>query len=489
MSRRAELLALLLIDAAALNAAYALFYVLCRRYDWLDAHLVAPGSAEATALALCAGWLVLFLLAGMYQERFAASRFDELVTLLKVTLVGALLLFFGVFIDRATAGAARLAIGTYWGAVVGMVAVGRLGVRAVQKARILRGHGLHKAVVVGWSERVEQLYREVARYPAAGLRIVGAVRLQHHGVPVRVGGSAVGGGLVEAVPSGDGLPAGELELVEGGVHSIAELPALIDRLGVQDVLIALGPDDHAYLDEVLRVCDGKPVALKLVPDFYTAIGGMARTEHLYGLPLIEVLPEPIPTWEKSAKRLIDIGVSALVLAAGLPLWLLVGVLVRLSSPGPAIYRQTRVGQHGRTFTMYKYRTMVDGAEAETGPVWAQKGDHRVTPLGRLLRRLRLDEIPQFWNVLRGDMSLVGPRPERPYFVEQHAEAIPLYSRRHRVKPGITGLAQVKWRYDADLEDVRQKLKYDLFYIENMSLRMDIKIAFQTIRTTVTGKGQ
>src|SRR5690606_5096085 len=386
VSRRAELLALLLIDAAALNAAYALFYVLCRRYDWLDAHLVAPGSAEATALALCAGWLVLFLLAGMYQERFAASRFDELVTLLKVTLVGALLLFFGVFIDRATAGAARLAIGTHWGAGRGVVAVGRLGVRAVAQARSLRGHGLHKAVVDGWSER------DVARYPAAGLRIVGAVRLQHHGVPVRVGGSAAVGGTLEvAPPSGDGLPAGELELVEGGVHSIAELPALIDRLGVQDVLIALGPDDHAYLDEVLRVCDGKPVALKLVPDFYTAIGGMARTEHLYGLPLIEVLPEPIPTWEKSAERLIDIGVSALVLAAGLPLWLLVGVLVRLSSPGPAIYRQTRVGQHGRTFTMYKYRTMVDGAEAETGPVWAQKGDHRVTPLGRLLRRLRLDE--------------------------------------------------------------------------------------------------
>jgi lipopolysaccharide/colanic/teichoic acid biosynthesis glycosyltransferase len=139
--------------------------------------------------------------------------------------------------------------------------------------------------------------------------------------------------------------------------------------------------------------------------------------------------------------------------------------------------------------MYKFRTMVDGAEAETGPVWAQKADRRVTPLGRLLRRLRLDEIPQLWNVLRGDMSLVGPRPERPYFVERHAEAIPLYSRRHRVKPGITGLAQVKWRYDEDLEDVRQKLKYDLFYIENMSLRMDLKILFQTVRTAVTGKGQ
>ncbi|MDX1419269.1 MAG: sugar transferase [Rubricoccaceae bacterium] len=487
MSRRLELLALLLIDAAALCAAYAAFSLLCRQYGWLESHLIAPGSVAATMAVLCAGWLVLFLFTGMYQERFAASRFDELASLVKVTAVGALLLFFVVFIDVMPSSDARAAIAVYWGAVAGAVALGRLGVRAVQKALILRGHGLHKAVVVGWSERVEQLYREVARYPAAGLEIVGAVRLHHQPLPVRV---SSGGEDLEAVPaSGDGLPLGQIDLVEGGGRSIAELPALIDRLGVQDVLIALGPDDHAYLDEVLRVCDGKPVALKLVPDFYAAVGGMARTEHLYGLPLIEVLPEPIPTWEKSTKRLIDITASAVVLLAGLPLWLLLGALVRLSSPGPAIYRQTRVGQHGRPFTMYKFRTMVNGAEAATGPVWAQKGDRRVTPLGRLLRRLRLDEVPQLWNVLRGDMSLVGPRPERPYFVAQHVEAIPLYSRRHRVKPGITGLAQVKWRYDGDLDDVRQKLKYDLFYIENMSLRMDTQILFQTVRTAILGKGQ
>jgi lipopolysaccharide/colanic/teichoic acid biosynthesis glycosyltransferase len=495
VSRRVELVALLLSDAVALNLAYGAFYVLCLRQGWLDAHLVAPGSIVVTSAVLCVGWLVLFLFAGMYQERFAASRFDEVVTLLKVASIGALLLFLGVFIDVMTASQARLAVAAYWASVVVTVAAGRMGVRAVQKARILRGHGLHKAVVVGWGERVEQLYREVARYPAAGLKIVGAVRLQHHGVRVRALPGAAG--PLDPEPSaGDGLPdAGDLVLTEGGVPTIADLPELIDRLSVQDVLIALGPDDHAYLDEVLRVCDGKtaadgrPVALKLVPDFYTAVGGMARTEHLYGLPLIEVLPEPIPTWEKSTKRLIDIAVSAVVLAVGLPVWALVGALVRLSSPGPPIYRQTRVGSNGRPFTMYKFRTMRDGAESSTGPVWAQKGDERVTPVGRALRRLRIDEIPQLWNVLKGDMSLVGPRPERPFFVERHVQAIPLYSRRHRVKPGITGLAQVKWRYDGDLEDVRQKLKYDLFYIENMSLRMDFKILLQTIRTALTGNGQ
>ncbi len=139
--------------------------------------------------------------------------------------------------------------------------------------------------------------------------------------------------------------------------------------------------------------------------------------------------------------------------------------------------------------MYKFRTMKVDAESETGPVWARANDPRYTPFGRWLRKTRLDEVPQFWNVLKGDMSLVGPRPERPYFVERLAKEIPLYNRRHRVKPGITGWAQVKWKYDESLDDVRQKVKYDLFYIENVSLRMDLKILFRTIRTTILGKGR
>ncbi len=498
MSRRAELLALLVSDAVALILAYTAFVLACQRWGWFDHSVIAQGSTLITAIALCLGWLVLFLFAGMYQERFAGSRFDEFVTFLKVVSVGALLLFFSVFIDRMETGSARLGIAFYWGALVVAVSTGRLCVRAFQKALILRGKGLHKAVVVGWSERVEELYKEVARYPAAGLQIVGAVRLQHT-QPVQVGVHAglQGDELLErpVFPEGDALPQEGVEIALNGdfggqaAHSIAELPGLIDRLNVQDVLIALGPGDHTYLDEVLRVCDGRSVSLKLVPDFYTAIGGMARTEHMYGLPLIEVFPEPIPAWEKSSKRLIDVFASLTVLIIGLPLGLLVGAFVRLTSPGSAIYRQTRVGQYGEHFTMYKFRTMYENAERDTGPVWARKDDARVTPLGRILRRVRLDEMPQLWNVLKGEMSLVGPRPERPFFVEQHVGAIPLYSRRHRVKPGVTGLAQVKWRYDNDLDDVRQKLKYDLFYIENMSLRMDAKILLQTTRTAVGGGGQ
>lgn len=505
MARKAELVALLLSDAAALFLAYLAFLAARAQWAWLEAATEPSAFALPSVGLLAAFWFVLFLFAGMYRPRHAASRFDEFVTLVKVITAGTLLLYFLVFIERLDVLAARRSIFVYWACVLGSVALGRLVVRSVQKALVLRGYGLHKAVIVGWSDQVEALHREVARYPAAGLEIVGAVRLQAQpeaelsvarlgppGAPpiealLPIGSDAPDGDAPPA-PSGDGLPAFDDNGHATSAHAIAALPELIDRLGVQDVLIALGPDDHPYLDEVLRVCDGKPVSLKLVPDFYTVIGGMARTEHIYGLPLIEVLPEPLQAWEKHTKRLVDLAASALVLLAGLPLWLLLALLVRLSSPGPVIYRQTRAGRHGRPFTMYKFRTMEDDAERETGPVWAQRGDPRHTPIGRWLRAYRLDEVPQFWNVLKGEMSLVGPRPERPFFVERLSREIPLYSRRHRVQPGITGLAQVKWHYDQDLEDVRQKLKYDLFYIENMSLRMDFQILFQTIRTTLTRRG-
>jgi len=182
-------------------------------------------------------------------------------------------------------------------------------------------------------------------------------------------------------------------------------------------------------------------------------------------------------------------ISLLILLVTLPLFLILVILVRITSKGPAVFRQERVGLYGRPFTMYKFRTMYQDAEERSGPVWAKENDPRITPLGFWLRKLRLDEIPQLVNVLKGDMSLVGPRPERQFFVDQFKKEIPLYTRRLRVRPGITGWAQVKWKYDESFEDVKEKTKYDLFYVENMSLRMDFKILINTIFTVIAGKGQ
>jgi lipopolysaccharide/colanic/teichoic acid biosynthesis glycosyltransferase len=163
-------------------------------------------------------------------------------------------------------------------------------------------------------------------------------------------------------------------------------------------------------------------------------------------------------------------------------------MIKLNSHGPILYRQMRVGKDGRHFKMLKFRSMKTDAEKHTGPVWAGRNDPRVTKVGRFLRRTHLDELPQFLNVVKGDMSLVGPRPERPFFVEKLSKEIPLYKHRHRVKPGITGWAQVKYKYDENIEDVRNKIKYDLFYIENNSWRLDLKILFNTVYVMVAGKG-
>ena len=166
--------------------------------------------------------------------------------------------------------------------------------------------------------------------------------------------------------------------------------------------------------------------------------------------------------------------------------LLVAALVRVTSPGPVLFRQTRVGQNGRLFTLYKFRSMRADAEALTGPVWAQPGDVRVTRAGRFLRTSRLDELPQLWNVLIGEMSLVGPRPERPEFVEQLTRDIPFYGQRHSVRPGVTGWAQVRYKYGATMEDALEKLQYELYYVKNMSLALDLVIMFHTVKTMISG---
>ena len=227
----------------------------------------------------------------------------------------------------------------------------------------------------------------------------------------------------------------------------------------------------------------------MLPDFYQIVSGLTKTNQIFGMPIIEISPEPMPLWEKAVKRLMDVIISVVVLIVLAPFLLIVALFIRLGSPGPVIFRQERVGRNGKPFIINKFRTMVQDAERKTGPMWAKKNDPRITKIGYWLRKLRIDELPQLYNVIRGEMSLVGPRPEREHFVEQFKNQIPLYMRRLRVRPGITGWAQVKWKYDTSLDDVKEKTKYDLYYVENISLRMDIKIIINTIITMIKGKGQ
>lgn len=460
MNRRIELFFLVLIDLIAFNVACWMYYKARHEWHFWNVPTAKVVDLTGTMIVFSVFWLAFFSFSGLYRARFASSRFDEITSILKVVSIGILLLFFVIFIDSVPK-SGRFPIISYWFSLCICVVLGRLILRTIQKSLIIRGYGTHNTLIVGWGDLLGEVHEEVKRYPAAGLKVVGLIDLKN-----------------------DASSTHSNESVQ-----LKALPSMIDELRVQDVLIALGSEDHGHLEEILQVCDGKPVSLKLVPDFYNIIGGMAKTEHIYGLPLIEVSPEPMAAWEQSTKRLVDVWVAFFTLLITSPLLLTIALIIKLSSKGRVIYRQKRVGRYGKVFTMLKFRTMYENAEAESGPVWAKVDDPRYTPIGRWLRKLRMDELPQLWNVLLGQMSLVGPRPERPYFVEKLVEEIPLYSRRHRVKPGITGLAQVKWKYDESLEDVRQKVKYDLFYIENMSLKQDIRILFQTIRITFLGKGQ
>jgi exopolysaccharide biosynthesis polyprenyl glycosylphosphotransferase len=196
----------------------------------------------------------------------------------------------------------------------------------------------------------------------------------------------------------------------------------------------------------------------------------------------------MPEWEKKVKRIMDLLFSFIIIVLTLPATLATAIAIKLNSKGPIFYKQERSGLKGKVFNIYKFRSMYQDAESRTGPIWSTKNDPRITSVGRFIRKVRIDEIPQMINIFKGEMSLVGPRPERPFFVEQLSKDIPLYKRRLTLRPGLTGWAQVKHKYDENVEDVKIKLRYDLFYIENISIRLDLKIIFRTVFVVLFGKG-
>jgi sugar transferase (PEP-CTERM system associated) len=427
--------------------------------------LGGEGGAASSAPFLARALVCIAALQGamyygdLYDDRALRSRTQFFLRLGRAYAAAALVLAFFYYVVPA----ARVAPGTL---VLGL---------PLSAAAILAWHAIHRwaadrealcdsVLILGTGQTARQVAAEMARRAPLGYRVVGFVGTHPADVNRRVVNLEVLG-----TPS-DLLP-------------------LVRSLRVNVIVVAL-EDQRGQLpmDDLLR-CRLEGVRVEDAPSFFERLTGKILVSDLRPSWLVFSPGFGKPRLLRSSKRTAELLVALLLLAAALPLLLVLGLLVRLESRGPAIYRQARVGRGGFGFTLHKLRTMRDDAETASGPVWTDtEGDPRVTRLGRFLRRTRLDELPQLWNVVKGDMSFVGPRPERPHFVDVLRLVIPYYDERHSVRPGITGWAQVKFGYGSTIEDSERKLQFDLYYVKNMSLLLDAAIVLETFKVMLLGRG-
>ncbi|MBN2411858.1 undecaprenyl-phosphate glucose phosphotransferase [candidate division KSB1 bacterium] len=466
MPKPLEKVLLIFIDLITVNIA---FFCLLRLRSSADLFVEQGFSIRLQiSMIIFVFWFLLFLFFGLYRSWYTKSRFDEVLSVFKAVSFGLLLIFLLTFEPESdlknppTLG--RLLIFSYWFIMLIFVGGGRLLLHTLQRKLLERGIWQKNTLIIGWNDKAKDLADRIEKYPALGYKVVGFISLSRKEVNDTYKHLSVLGHL-------------------------SKLEEIVTQYHVEEVIISLGKSSQKSVLTVIANCEHLPVHIKIEPDLYNIILGQARTQQIYGFPLIEIYPELMQPWERQVKRIMDLSISFITLLLLSPLFILVALIIKLESSGPVFFKQKRVGKGGRIFTVYKFRSMVRDAEKMTGPVWAGEKDPRITRFGRIMRKLRIDEFPQLLNVLYGQMSIVGPRPERPYFVDRLKRDYPFYTRRLRVKPGITGWAQVKGEYDTTIEQAKEKLAYDLYYIDNISLSLDLRILFFTVLVVIRGKGQ
>jgi Undecaprenyl-phosphate glucose phosphotransferase len=411
---------------------------------------VPPFSGYALqVLPILIVWGFAFRAFDLYRPNRLGSRVSEWLDVAKASTLGVLVLVAIMTFAFRGYDYSRLVIVIFWAESVAAVAFSRAVFR--EALRVARRHGYNQryAVIVGGGEPAAEVLRVLRRRPDVGIHVLGMLSDKSE-VPDSV--RWLGG--------------------------IDDVRAILDRHSVDVVFIALPHADYSRLTGVLTGIGDDPVAIHLVPDVFGLATLRGGVEEFETVPFIHLRESPLYGWNRVLKRSFDLvfGTLALVLAG--PAMLAITIALKLTSPGPVLFHQERMGVDGRRFHMLKFRTMEVDAEAQTGPVWARPDDPRRTRLGAFLRRWSFDELPQFFNVLRGEMSLVGPRPERPSFVEEFRRRVPGYMLRHKVKSGITGWAQINgWRGNTSIE---RRIECDLYYIERWSLAFDLRILIQTL---------
>lgn len=446
-------------DIAAIEGAFLLSFWLRFRSPLTSLFPVTKGTPSLEAYALSslpviAAWLFIFHMNGLYGVRRNATRLREINQIIRSVTIGMLIAMSAAFLYRGYS-FSRIVFILIWLCSLILVTILRLSIIHYERIRHRRKKDMVRSAVAGSSDWASDILRTVRENPGLGVEIVGYI--------------------------------GENPYLAGRCDRLGDsgdIAQIIRKEDLDIVFLTPGEEDQKFFDIIYK-CIGLDVEFYLLPDIVDIMTSRLRVREFGNLTLLKIKESAIAGWNRIFKRTFDLLFSITGLLILSPLFIVIAVAIKSTSGGPVFYRQKRIGRDGRRFNLIKFRSMRTGAERSSGPVWTSKGDTRVTSVGKVLRRSSLDELPQLFNVLRGEMSLVGPRPERPHFVDKFKDSVPKYLERHRVKSGITGWAQVNGlRGDTS---IIERTKYDIYYVENWSLLFDIKIILMTIWTVLSGK--
>jgi len=406
------------------------------------------------ALIVLPVWLLIFQSRKMFRPKRIVFIFDEFFLIGRLVTFGIIFSFGLIFFYRVFP-YSRIVFVLVWISSIIFITIGRYIVLKYEKNLYNKGKGLKDTILAGNNQTAYDIYHKFSDHKYAGFNIIGFVEEQPG-------------------PSNGFLPE---NLKMGTYNDVTEL---VQKLNVETVLVTIPSSEHEKLFEMMKSSEGENVEFLMVPDFLEVITSSVRVQEIDGIPFLKIKSIPMNVWNRILKRAFDFSFALGVMILTSPLFIILALAVKFSSKGPIFYRQERLSMTGRKFEMIKFRSMVADAEKGTGEVFVKKGDTRYTSIGEILRKYSLDELPQFLNVLKGDMSIVGPRPEREYFINLFKGKIPKYLDRHRIKCGITGWAQVNGLRGSDTS-IEKRIEYDIYYIEHWSIVFDLKIIIKTIK--------